>query len=72
VREGLKHASYLKVDRAEAELVTGLSDFQGTARHLAEYGPPKNVVTQSAGVTVYADRRKGVRVLGRFRKTYRR
>ncbi|HEY86187.1 MAG TPA: carbohydrate kinase [Chloroflexi bacterium] len=53
--EGLKHVTYLKVDRAEAELLTGLTDLQEAARRLAEYGPQEVVVTQSAGVTVYAD-----------------
>jgi len=55
--EGLAHVTYLKVDRAEAELLTGQSDLRVAARQLAAYGPPGNevVVTQSSGVTVYAD-----------------
>ena len=55
--EGLAHVTYLKVDRAEAELLTGQTDLRIAARQLAAYGPPGNevVVTQSSGVTVYAD-----------------
>ncbi len=54
MEEGLKYVSYLKVDRAEAELLTGLTDLATAARRLAEYGPREVVVTQSSGVTVYA------------------
>jgi sugar/nucleoside kinase (ribokinase family) len=55
--EGLTHVTYLKVDRAEAELLTGQTDVRVAARQLAAYGPPgiEVVVTQSSGVTVYAD-----------------
>jgi sugar/nucleoside kinase (ribokinase family) len=55
--EGLAHVTYLKVDRAEAELLTGQTDLRVAARQLAAYGPPGNevVVTQSSGVTVCAD-----------------
>jgi sugar/nucleoside kinase (ribokinase family) len=53
--EGLAHVTYLKVDRAEAELLTGQTDLQVAARQLAAYGPREVVVTQSSGVTVYAD-----------------
>jgi sugar/nucleoside kinase (ribokinase family) len=55
--KGLAHVTYLKVDRAEAELLTGQTDLRIAARQLAAYGPPGNevVVTQSSGVTVYAD-----------------
>jgi len=52
--EGLAHVTYLKVDRAEAELLTGQTDLQVAARQLAAYGPREVVVTQSSGVTVYA------------------
>jgi sugar/nucleoside kinase (ribokinase family) len=54
MEEGLAHVSYLKVDRAEAELLTGETDLQVTARHLAAYGPGEVVITQSSGVTVFA------------------
>jgi sugar/nucleoside kinase (ribokinase family) len=53
--EGLKLITYLKVDRAEAELLTGLQDIPSAARALAAYGPQEVVVTQSAGVTVLAE-----------------
>ena len=53
--EGLTHVTYLKVDRAEAELLTGLTDMRDAARELAAYGPREIVVTQSSGVTVYAE-----------------
>lgn len=53
--EGLAHVTYLKVDRAEAELLTGLTDLKNAARQLAECGPREVVVTQSSGVTVYTD-----------------
>ena len=53
--EGLTHVTYLKVDRAEAEFLTGQADLRAAARQLAAYGPREVVVTQSAGVTVYAD-----------------
>jgi sugar/nucleoside kinase (ribokinase family) len=55
--EGLAQVTYLKVDRAEAELLTGQSDLASAARCLAAYGPREVVVTESAGVTVFADGR---------------
>ncbi len=53
--DGLKHVTYLKVDRAEAELLTGETDLAQAARKLAAYGPREIVLTQSSGVTVFAD-----------------
>jgi len=53
--EGLAHVTYLKVDRAEAELLTGQTDLRAAARQLAAYGPREVVITQSSGVTVFAD-----------------
>jgi sugar/nucleoside kinase (ribokinase family) len=55
MEEGLSYVTYLKVDRAEAELLTGLTDMGAAARRLAEYGPSEVVLTQSSGVTVLAD-----------------
>ncbi len=55
LEEGLSHVTYLKMDRAEAELLTGLTDLVAAARRLAEYGPHEVVLTQSSGVTVFAD-----------------
>jgi sugar/nucleoside kinase (ribokinase family) len=54
---GLSYVTYLKVDRAEAELLTGQTDLQAAARRLAECGPSEIVLTQSSGVTVYAEGR---------------
>jgi sugar/nucleoside kinase (ribokinase family) len=55
MREGLAQITYLKVDKAEAELLTGETDLLRAARKLAAYGPREIVLTQSSGVTVYAD-----------------
>jgi sugar/nucleoside kinase (ribokinase family) len=54
IEEGLSHVTYLKVDRAEAELLTGVTDMVAAARRLAQYGPQEVVLTQSSGVTVFA------------------
>jgi sugar/nucleoside kinase (ribokinase family) len=54
---GLARVTYLKVDRAEAELLTGQTDLEVAARRLAELGPREVVVTQSSGVTVLAEGR---------------
>jgi len=55
MEEGLAHVTYLKVDRAEAELLTGLTDMAAAAHRLAGYGPREIVITQSSGVTVFAN-----------------
>ncbi len=52
--EGLSQVTYLKVDRAEAEHLTGETDLHAAAARLAAYGPKEIVLTQSAGPTVYA------------------
>jgi sugar/nucleoside kinase (ribokinase family) len=57
MKEGLAHVTYLKVDRAEAELLTGETDLDVAARRLGEYGPREVLVTQSSGVTVFAEGR---------------
>ncbi len=54
MEEGLSNVTYLKVDRAEAELLTGLTDLNAAAHRLADYGPQEIVITQSSGVTVLA------------------
>jgi sugar/nucleoside kinase (ribokinase family) len=54
--DGLSLVTYLKVDRAEAELLTGESDLARAATRLAGYGPREVLITESAGVTVYAER----------------
>jgi len=53
--EGLRHVAYLKVDRAEAEFVTGLTDLKAAARQLAGFGPKEIVLTQSSGITVFSE-----------------
>ena len=55
MEEGLELVTYLKTDRAEAELVTGQSDLAAAARTLASLGPSEVVITESSGVTVWAD-----------------
>jgi sugar/nucleoside kinase (ribokinase family) len=54
LEKGLSMVTYLKVDRAEAELLTGNTDLRAAARELAGYGPREIVVTQTCGVTVLA------------------
>jgi sugar/nucleoside kinase (ribokinase family) len=53
--EGLQYVHALKVDRAEAEFVTGRTDVKAAARKLARFGPKEIVLTQSSGVTVLSD-----------------
>jgi sugar/nucleoside kinase (ribokinase family) len=53
--EGLRDVTYLKVDWAEAELLTGETDLTRAARQLAAFGPREIVLTQSSGVTVFVD-----------------
>jgi sugar/nucleoside kinase (ribokinase family) len=53
--EDLAHVTYLKADRFEAEFLTGETDLHFAARQLAACGPREIVVTQTSGVTVYAD-----------------
>lgn len=55
MNDGLKHVTYLKVDRAEAEHLTGETDLARAARRLHEYGPREIILTQSSGVTVSAE-----------------
>jgi sugar/nucleoside kinase (ribokinase family) len=55
--EALAHTTYLKVDRAEAEALTGEVDLARAGRALAARGPREVVLTESAGVTVYAEAR---------------
>jgi sugar/nucleoside kinase (ribokinase family) len=51
---GLGCVTYLKADRAEAELLTGELNLGRAAKTLSTYGPSEIVLTQSSGVTVYA------------------
>jgi sugar/nucleoside kinase (ribokinase family) len=54
---GLRAVTYLKVDLAEAEYLTGLPDYREACQKLVEMGPKEIVLTQSSGVTVYANGR---------------
>jgi sugar/nucleoside kinase (ribokinase family) len=54
---GLRAVTYLKVDLAEAEYLTGLPDYRDACQKLVEMGPKEIVLTQSSGVTVYANGR---------------
>jgi sugar/nucleoside kinase (ribokinase family) len=53
--EDLACVTYLKADRSEAEFLTGETDLASAARQLAACGPREIIVTQTSGVTVYAD-----------------
>jgi len=52
--EGLKLVDVLKVDHAEAEHLTGLTEVKAAMQRLAAYGPKEVLLTQASGVTVYA------------------
>ncbi len=53
-RAGLPLVSVLKVDQAEAEVLTGLGDARAAAMVLAEWGAREVVLTHATGVTVCA------------------
>jgi len=53
--EGLATVTYLKMDQAEAEMLTGLSDPQEAIRTMAALGPREVMLTYPGGVLVYAD-----------------
>lgn len=53
--EGLPYVQYLKVDHAEAEVLTGQAGVLEAARVLAGWGPQEIVLTHARGVLVYAD-----------------
>ncbi len=55
MEEGLKHVTFLKVDKAEAEHITGTDDLEKAARILADYGPKEIVLTQAKEVLVFAE-----------------
>jgi len=56
-REGLALVDVLKVDTAEAEVLTGQTDVRQAMRELAAYGPREIVLPRPQGVLVYADRK---------------
>lgn len=53
--DGLKYITYLKVDRAEAEFLTGSADLHEAAQKLHSLGPKEIILTHSTGVTVFVD-----------------
>ena len=55
--EGLSYVNVLKLDRAEAEVLTGQTDIRQAVEELAAYGPREIVLTHADGVLVYAQGR---------------
>jgi len=55
MEEGLANVTYLKVDKAEAEYLTGSSDLEEAVLKLHALGPSEIILTQSSGVTVFAE-----------------
>ena len=53
-REGLTRVRYLKVDQAEAEVLTGFTDRFAAARSLESWGAQEVVLTHAGGVLVRA------------------
>ena len=53
--EGLALVNMLKVDHAEAESLTGLTDVPAALQRLAAYGPKEILLTRASGCSVYAD-----------------
>lgn len=53
--EGLKFVTYLKVDKAEAEFLTGEVEITRAAEKLHAMGPAEVVLTQSSGITAFVD-----------------
>jgi len=55
INEGLKYIAYLKIDKAEAEFLTGSPNLHAAVIKLHRLGPKEIVLTQTSGVTVYTD-----------------
>lgn len=53
--QGLALVDVLKVDQAEAEVLTGREDPREALKELASYGPREILLTRAEGVLVYAD-----------------
>lgn len=53
--EGLALAKVLKLDDAEAEVLTGETDRFSALKKLSKYGPSEIMLTRADGVTVYVD-----------------
>ncbi|MBN2312889.1 MAG: hypothetical protein JXM79_03100 [Sedimentisphaerales bacterium] len=54
-KEYIPMLGYLKVDAAEAEILTGMSDCNKAALILNDWGAAEVMVTQNSGVTICAD-----------------
>ncbi len=52
MEEGLRNITFLKVDRAEAEFITGIADLHAAAEKLHTMGLREIVMTESSGITV--------------------
>jgi sugar/nucleoside kinase (ribokinase family) len=55
MKQVLSHVTFLKVDRTEAEWLTGKADLHAAVYQLATYGPREIILTQSSSVIAYAD-----------------
>ncbi len=55
--EGLALATFAKLDRAEAQVLTGLSDPRQAIWEIAAWGPREIMITYNGGVLLYVDRR---------------
>jgi len=54
MKQVLSHVTFLKVDRTEAEWLTGKTDLRTAVHLLAAYGPREIILTQSSSVIAYA------------------
>jgi sugar/nucleoside kinase (ribokinase family) len=52
--KALATVTYLKLDHAEAEVLTGLADVHAAARQIAACGPREIMITHNGGALVYA------------------
>jgi sugar/nucleoside kinase (ribokinase family) len=53
--DGLPYVDFLKLDSAEAEVLTGKTDRSRAAEALADYGAREIVLTHAGGVLVHAN-----------------
>jgi sugar/nucleoside kinase (ribokinase family) len=55
--EGLALATFAKMDRAEAQVLTGLADPRQAIGEIAAWGPREIMISYNGGVLLYVDRR---------------
>ncbi len=55
IEQGLKYIKYLKVDKAEAQFLTGKDNLKEAAYKLFSMGPQELIMTESPGITVFAN-----------------